>query len=814
VSAAGGTHGGGAAAGGGRRLAAGLLVASLLVLVAGLFVQRWWARASARERARPVLSGTLAVPGLAAPAQVLRGGRGVPHVLARDAADGWRSLGLVHAQDRPEQLLWLRRLARGRTAERIGAQGVPADRLVRTLGIGRLADRDVGELEPAVRDVLAAYADGVNARLARLPARPGAAPGPPAPPEPWRPADSLAVYKLLSWAMSSSLDAGLLLDVLVGRLGGVGSRPFFPASGPVEALRLPLDPIAEGGPRVPDSRGLRPEALEVARLDGSAWVLPGGAASGGPLFGVELGLAALAPALVHEVRLTAGGLDVVGVAVPGVPLFFAGRSQRAAWAVLPARAAATDLFDETLRGDRYHDGSRWRPLRVRETSLRVAGPEGVEERALRVRSTRNGPLFDPGTGAGPVSVAWTGALPGAGPGSLMGLARAESAAGARELLLEHRDPPVVVVFADRKGGRGVQLAGWLPQRVLPTSLVPVPGRMRAFRWRDPVAPDLLPGRWMQGPDGPAVWSADEPWPEGHGPQRVEWLWRRGRRAARLESVLERARREGGVELEAAASWWRDVRPAGGEALRDALLTLAEGLDPGRAGHEVREMLAGWDGSLEAHSAGGLALRVLLHHLSDAVLAPEIGGELLDALERVPAADPSLVVAAAVLASGEGAASGAWADPGRLRPALRDALESTGVTLSFRLGPRRARWRWGELHRVRFHAWPGPGPSAQPEADHPLGGSGDTLFRSEAEPGGFRSARISAYQAVADLSADPGDPRGWRSVLASPPAEDRRAAGPGAGVGAWRAGRLAPAPGAAGPDEEPEEPLRLRLEPAR
>ena len=66
------------------------------------------------QSAFPVESGRIEVAGLTAPVSMLRDARGIPHVEALTDRDAWLALGLAHAQDRLAQMLWLRRLARGR----------------------------------------------------------------------------------------------------------------------------------------------------------------------------------------------------------------------------------------------------------------------------------------------------------------------------------------------------------------------------------------------------------------------------------------------------------------------------------------------------------------------------------------------------------------------------------------------------------------------------------------------------------------------------------------------------------------------------
>ncbi|MCA9510350.1 MAG: penicillin acylase family protein, partial [Myxococcales bacterium] len=105
--------------------------ACAVVLAAAVLVAR--ERGRARERL-PQVTGAIAIDGLDEPVEVQRDAGRVAHVLARSRRDAWRALGFVHAQDRLGQMLWLRAVALGRTAEWIGEDGLPSDRFARTVG--------------------------------------------------------------------------------------------------------------------------------------------------------------------------------------------------------------------------------------------------------------------------------------------------------------------------------------------------------------------------------------------------------------------------------------------------------------------------------------------------------------------------------------------------------------------------------------------------------------------------------------------------------------------------------------------------------
>ena len=160
----------------------------------------------------------------------------MPTVRAETAADLWYGQGFCHGQDRLWQCEVNRRVTAGRISEIAGRDGLPVDRLMRTLGLRRVALREEAELDADLRQLLDAYCAGLNeaARVAS------------APPaefqllrldfEPWRPADMLAGGKLLSFGLSTNWERELLRADLVRELGEERAAkidPTYPKGNPV-----------------------------------------------------------------------------------------------------------------------------------------------------------------------------------------------------------------------------------------------------------------------------------------------------------------------------------------------------------------------------------------------------------------------------------------------------------------------------------------------------------------------------------------------------------------------------------------------------
>ena len=761
-----------------------LLLGALGVIAVLLVVQRWGDDERRERESFALVSGTIRISDLAAPVEILRDARGIPHVISRREGEGWFGLGFAHAQDRLAQMDWMRRRALGRTAEIEGEVALPADRLARILEIGRASKAAADALPAASREVLDAYAAGVNARIARLRQGRVEAPimlgGTVEDLASWRAADSLAVVKLLSWCMGGTLETTLFLDDLIQRLGSVPARPFFPGRSSIDFGIAPMLPTSSGG--VSGAEPTRSELDGSTRAlcrgiglpTGGAWVIDGSKTQGGaPILVADWHVEPAVPALFYEVHLEAGGLDVAGATIPGSPILWAGRNRQFAWAGVPASAPISDLFIETLREDRglYQNGTLWVPIEERTETVRWRDARGqLQESTLRLRSTRHGPLIETllETGSpekdlteGGVTLraaralAWTGARAGDGLTSMLALLRLRSAADVVSTLAEHHEPVLALAYADRGGRGGIQVAGWMPRRPLPTGLVPVQGRLRSFDWHERVGIGALPKQNLGEGPNPWVLALDQPWPVRGGLNQLEWLWRPGDRASRLEFELESRISDGPVTLRAAAEFFQDDVAQRAPRVVASILGLARRAGPlPLEAAEIATLLERWDGRSDAESAGAAAYHLVIEHLIENLLREPFGSALFQRYLEVPHARPQFAIERLILRAAKIRRAGGWTDEERVGQAARLSLRQVWVSLNYRLGPTRERWSWGRLHRLQF-ASVGPRSRAHPGLGGVLGldGSGQTLAYARHSPGrSFEVEQAGLYRMAIDLAA--------------------------------------------------------------
>jgi len=89
-----------------------IIIVVLVIVVLGLILWGAWFWFS--RQAFPETSGTITVPGLSQPVEIVRDEYGVAHIYAHNAEDLFFAEGYVHAQERFWQMEFRRRLGAGR----------------------------------------------------------------------------------------------------------------------------------------------------------------------------------------------------------------------------------------------------------------------------------------------------------------------------------------------------------------------------------------------------------------------------------------------------------------------------------------------------------------------------------------------------------------------------------------------------------------------------------------------------------------------------------------------------------------------------
>jgi penicillin G amidase len=674
-----------------RRLGAGEPIARVAA-DAGLSREQfdvWW-NEECRRRVPPS-TGSRNFDGLEQAVEIRRDRWGIPHVKAANDRDLFFAFGYATAQDRLFQFDYLRRKARGRLAEILGAAAIDADVLSRTIGLSDIAEAEWPTLSGETQSLLAAYAAGINALLedsrenlpiefALLDYRP----------EAWKPTDSLAIMGEFRWYLTGRFPVIVVPELAKRTLGdGPLYRAFLEGEADDESIMQPGSYAAAG------ISAMAPEWVgqTVSDQDGGQgsnnWVVSGSrTASGKPIVASDPHVPFGAVSMWHEIHLQGGSFDVVGVAVVGMPAILLGRNRRVAWGITNNICSQRDLYQEKTdpaHPDCFLFDGRWEPAKRREERILVRGGEHVTK---IVRSSRNGPIVDEilpaaARSTGPVSVRWLGAQPCGWLPALIGMNRAGSCDEFREASRPWLVPTFNVVFADVDGHVAHQSVGRIPLRRIATRGYR-PGWDPEHQWAG-----LIPFEGMPHQADPAsglIVTANNRLAPNDYPYPLSGTWSGGYRARRIRQRLEALSQ---VTAEACQELQQDVRSERAAGVVPQLLALLDGAGDPRV-PQAAERLAAWDFHVERDSVAATIFNVFYDHWRRAVVAERFPGELVDAIEPNAAG-----LATALLTEDR---SG-WFHRHERRAAVQAAFLAAIEDLTRRFGPEMSQWTWGRLHTL-------------------------------------------------------------------------------------------------------------------
>lgn len=686
-----------------------------------------------------VASVTPAVPSPRERVEILYDAYDVPHVYAKSIEDAYHTIGYVHAGERLWQMELLRRRASGTLADLLGADALASDELVRKLGIRRTAEESLRSgLEGAdVPRWLAAYAGGVNAKLAELGSDglPGEFRALGVVPAPWTPGDSAAFSKYMGWDQSGT-DSDLWLGAMVEALGADAVAELWPLDRPYELTTIPAEDAVDRAAPTPTARNaisadiaalasrtvprLMPAQSRVlidrlaaagpqssrGAFGSNNWVVSGTkTATGKPLLANDPHLGFTIPSLWFAAHLVAPGLDVTGVMFPGQPFVTLGKNDRIAWGFTNMQSDAVDYFVETVNPENaseYRHRGEWKRFEERVETIAVRGAEPVK---LTIRSTVHGPVLEVGDRL--VALAWTGLRP---THEVLSIARLNHARGLDDFLDAMRvvdTPPMNVVYADVAGNIAMACWGDLPIRARGLGRVPVDGASGEFDWTGLIPRKQLPlsinpkRGWLASANG-------RPAPAGY-PHHLGWMWDPGYRTRRIHALLAGAKR---VSLSDMQRFQLDAHDVAAEAFTPVMIAAMKGTEGKLTSLERKALnaLMAWEFSFPVDSTAGTIWNRWFARYRDAVWDDEWTSRgivqpagswgytgdnerepALEVLEYLTRENPDSI----------------WFDD-RNTPQretrddiLRASFHAAVADLAEQVGPDPARWTWGTVNRLAF-----------------------------------------------------------------------------------------------------------------
>ena len=729
--------------------------AAVLLGGAGVAGGMFWLNASV-----PNLDGTFPLPGLAAPAEVVRDANGIPLIIAQSDTDAYAALGFIHAQDRLWQMDLQRRAAKGQLAAIAGEDAFRSDRLMRTLDVAGRAERQFARLAPDVQAAFQAYANGVNAWLGvpgqRLPPEFALAGFEP---EPWVASDGLLWGGLMAVRLSGSWRAQYLRMRLAKRLAP-------------ERIDQLLDEPGQGGGQLAAVPAANAPPSTLARLadnalppppassesGSNAWVLDGSLTrSGKPLLANDPHLALTFPGIWYLARLVGPGFDIRGASSPGSPAIVLGHNGTIGWGFTTTNLDSQDLFVERVDPtdpSRYITPDGARPFTVRDETINVLWGDPV---SLRVRQTRHGVVIDDFlarrddpvnlTPAGHVLALQATALDGAdtsGEGfSRLGQAQnwEEFQTAARKIV----SPMQNMVYADTAGNTGLLSPARVPIRRKGDGSMPVPGWTGEYDWAGFVPFDALP-RAYNPANGILVNANARVVPDNYR-YFISRDWAepyRQRRANQMLHEVERHPVYGMIVIQA------DNLSLDAVEMVPLLLKSAPRNPRAAKAHAA---LASWNHFMLASRPEPLIYTAWLTELQRGLLADELGEALYESLTT-----PNVALLTRILREKPG-----WCDDGGTRAtetcddAIAQALERALDRIAKQQGADLDKWQWGVAHlAVHRHPLFDGVPLLRDIASvrFPSDGGAQTLNRAQPSyrgPRPFDATHGAGYRAVYDFA---------------------------------------------------------------
>ncbi len=339
--------------------------------------------------------------------EIIRDSSNIPHIFSTNNNDAFFALGYAHAQDRFWQLNILRRSAQGRLSELFGQKTLKLDEFVRRLDIYNLSRWSLKHQSKQTKDILNAYSNGINTRLKEINTKALGRGSPemflyPNEFSLWQPADSIAIFKLLSLKMTGQIDAEI---TYAKALLAISDQKMLSALLP-DSPGLPITKLqnlkqisSNFFSNIKLEERSEPlfkfPSFELAGASNVFGATKERSATGGSLIANDPHFELSAPTIFYLARLQLETGSVIGASVPGTPIILSGRNERLAWGITSSYLDDQDIFIEEQNHSNpnlYRIENGWENFKIDKQYIKVKNSPDIE---IKRKWTRNGPVLPP-----------------------------------------------------------------------------------------------------------------------------------------------------------------------------------------------------------------------------------------------------------------------------------------------------------------------------------------------------------------------------------------------------------------------------------
>ncbi len=706
--------------------------------------------------ALPDVTTSLTFAALDGSVTIYRDAYGVPHIKAATAHDAFFGQGFATAQDRLFQMDHDRRWAYGRWAEFAGESAVEQDVLMRKFRLRHSAEEDYEAVNEETREMFDAYAEGVSAFIDSTDALPVEYKLLDATPEPWTPQDCIAVFKARHVLMGH-MEAKLWRAKMVVALGAERAAELMPQYEKGGLLIVPAGETYFG-----DNYDVLQEYVSgVEHIDGMAdadsgsnnWAVHGSrTASGKPLVAGDPHRPLETPSVYYQNHIACDEFDAIGLSFPGCPAFpHFGHNASVAWCVTHAAADYQDLYIEKFREGsttHYEYQGKWKHAETHKETIQVKDGDPLD---IEVATTQHGPIVvgDPASGSA-IAFKYTATDgPNKGLEPLLRQLHSQSADEMDSAMRGWVDPCNNYVFADVHGNISYLTRGQIPVRTMANAWLPVPGWTGEHEWHGFIPFEELPR--IRNPENGFIVTANNKQVGDDYPHYISVQYATEHRARRIYDRL--------AEMHSATV--EDMGKVHAESVSlpaRTYLSLLKNIEPtnGRSS-EAKDILIGWDGTMDVNMAAPAIFSVFRFHLDDKIIRPLLGplaNYALGAGGRGAPHHVGLLKAKLVTMAVENDTS-FLPDGADWMTLMAEALNEAVEYLTERIGEDMSTWAWGAIHKTNRAHWLATAYSWAKELEGPpmsLSGDGDTPLASSyghADPFTISGTSVARY--IYDLS---------------------------------------------------------------
>lgn len=461
-----------------------IFLLTIIIIVGGVYYYS--------QRPIPHYSGQIKLNNLKLDVEVYFDDFGIPHILAKEEEDLYRTAGYIVARERMWQMDLIRRATQGNLSEIFGKDYIETDLLLRALNISSNSEKIFENMPQKQKDILIAYSDGINQYIEqyykKLPFEFVLLSYKPAK---WLPQHSLNIIGFMAWDLETAWDYKFPLVIFENILDSTIFRYFVPNFDNSKTIYSSFKNIENPYKSVVSNI----KRVGISSFTASNnWAIDGNKTkTGKPILCNDMHLGYSIPGIWYQMHLILEGkMNVTGVSIPGAPGIISGHNNYIAWGLTNVMLDGADFYLETINKDttKYLIDGQWKELRITSEKIPINKKDTI---VRKLYWTHRGPIISyfKDVKDKAISMNWVGYYPG---NELEGVYTLNNAHGWNDFLKGvscFKSISQNFVYTDVIGNIGMKMSGNVPLRKNGVGLL-YNGDTSLYDWKEFVSFDSLP----------------------------------------------------------------------------------------------------------------------------------------------------------------------------------------------------------------------------------------------------------------------------------------------------------------------------------